>query len=170
MSYRGTGHEFASTEERQRAERIRTHRMASLEASHKLQRIYDAAATDSAAPTPSARNVAAEGKNGWMTLPDGLKLSQPRPGHVQRQGHGSETKQQKGRRAAAFVAWLLATYGAEPLNEGTGVLDVAGGKGAISYELQCRHGVRCTLVDPGVRTRLLTPRLAIAQTEPRLLF
>ncbi len=105
-----------------------------------------------------------------MTLPDGLNLTQPEPGHEHRQGHGCETKQQKGRRAAAFVAWLLATYGAEPLNEGTGVLDVAGGKGAISYELQCRHGVRCTLVDPGIRTRLLTPRLAIAQTEARTVF
>lgn len=174
MSYRGAGHEFATAGERQRAERSRVHRMASLAASQHLQRIYDDAAT----PTvTTAQNVAATGKHSWLVLPDSLQLAQPAPGHElmypgkcapaqldTRQGHGSETKQQKGRRAAAFVAWLLATYGTESLNEGTGVLDVAGGKGAISYELQCRHAVRCTLVDPGVRTRLLTPRYAIAHT------
>ena len=95
-------------------------------------------------------------------LPDSLNLSRPERGCEPEQqlsaGHGAETKQQKGRRAAVFVAWLLKTYGVEALNEGTGVLDIADGKGAISYELQCRNSVRCTLVDPGVRTRLLTPR------------
>ena len=120
----------------------------------------------------------------WLTLPDNLPLVQPQsqsqsqrqrpaataPAAIATAGapmggaetHGSETKQQKGRRAAAFVGWLLEVYGAEALNSGTGVLDVAGGKGAISYELHCRNNVRCTLIDPGVRARLLTPRQARA--------
>ena len=76
-------------------------------------------------------------------------------------GHGTDTKQQKGRRASEFTKWLLEVYGAETLNAGTGVLDVAGGKGAVSYELHCRHNVRCTLIDPGIRDRLLTPRQVI---------
>ena len=132
-------------------------RMASREESDHVQRIYDAATA--AAPV--------EFEDSWLTLPDSLRLAQPVSTHQRmssaaqldiERGHSSETKQQKGRRAAVFAEWLLATYGAEALNEGTGVLDVAGGKGSLSYELHCRHGVRCTLIDPGVRTRLLTPR------------
>ena len=31
------------------------------------------------------------------------------------------------------------------------MLDIAGGKGAVTMELAATHGVRCTLVDPLLR-------------------
>jgi hypothetical protein len=163
-----TGHNFAHALEQQRAKRSKMMRMASLEESEQVRRIYDTASTATAAGAQNAAGAApTEVENSWLTLPDSLRLAQPGSVHQRmlsaarldvERGHSSETKQQKGRRAAVFVAWLLETYGAEALNEGTGVLDVAGGKGSLSYELHCRNGVRCTLIDPGVRTRLLTPR------------
>ena len=55
-----------------------------------------------------------------------------------------------GKRAAVFASWLVDTYGAEYMNSGAGVLDVAGGKGMLSYELQL-CGVRATVVDPNTR-------------------
>lgn len=62
--------------------------------------------------------------------------------------HAAAVKGDKGRRAAIFADWLVATFGAEALNEGTGVCDVAGGRGDLSFELACARGVRCVLVDP----------------------
>ena len=47
-----------------------------------------------------------------------------------------------------FRKFLVETFGLERLGEGEGVLDVAGGKGQLSFELVnlCR-GVRSTVVD-----------------------
>ncbi|KAI7837842.1 hypothetical protein COHA_008330 [Chlorella ohadii] len=54
----------------------------------------------------------------------------------------------KRRRAQVLAAWLVQTYGRDLLNSGEGVLDVAGGAGGVTFELQHAHGIRCTLVDP----------------------
>ena len=54
----------------------------------------------------------------------------------------------KKERTKIFVNWLLETYGFDYLNSGTGVIDIAGGKGAISWELQCIRKIKCSLVDP----------------------
>ena len=70
-----------------------------------------------------------------------------------RTGHGR--KVHKRLRARCFVEWLLETFGAEPLARGCGVLDVAGGKGAVSVELllqsSSQPGQRATVVDPYLR-------------------
>jgi hypothetical protein len=56
-------------------------------------------------------------------------------------------KGSKSKSDRLFVQWLLDTYGEEPLKTGSGVLDVAGGKGEVSFELHCRHGIHSTLID-----------------------
>lgn len=47
-------------------------------------------------------------------------------------------------RTGHFRRFLLSTFGAERLRRGTGVLDVAGGKGELAFELQNLHSVSCT--------------------------
>ncbi len=56
----------------------------------------------------------------------------------------------KADRHVVFARWLVDTYGKERLGAGTGVIDVAGGNGAISRTLT-ELGVRSTLLDPNRR-------------------
>jgi hypothetical protein len=54
----------------------------------------------------------------------------------------------KGRtQGKRFSKWLWDTYG-DHLRKGSGVLDIAGGSGQTAFELCCRYGVPCTVVDP----------------------
>lgn len=61
--------------------------------------------------------------------------------------HGLDAAR-KGQRAAIFCDWLIATFGSEVMKQGSGVLDIAGGRGDVSFELQTVRGIRCTLIDP----------------------
>lgn len=54
-------------------------------------------------------------------------------------------------RAQVFCRWLVETYGLERLRSGKGVLDVAGGRGEIAFELTLEHNVPVTVVDPRPR-------------------
>jgi len=63
--------------------------------------------------------------------------------------HGD--KKSKRLRASCFASWLIQQYGLEALSVGTGVLDVAGGQGDLSWSLSMDFGIPCTLVDPGLR-------------------
>jgi hypothetical protein len=48
-----------------------------------------------------------------------------------------------------FGEWLVKTFGAERLRQGSGVVDVAGGKGYLSFQLQCTgHDIPTTLIEP----------------------
>ena len=49
-----------------------------------------------------------------------------------------------------FAAWLINKYGMATLAEGSGVLDIAGGKGDLSAELvnQSKGSIHSTLVEP----------------------
>ena len=59
------------------------------------------------------------------------------------------SKATHGRRFLEFADWLVNTFGgAEALNLGAGVLDVAGGRGSLSFELCCKRGISCTLLEP----------------------
>lgn len=53
-----------------------------------------------------------------------------------------------GLRADVFVEWLVAKFGDELIRAGTGVLDVAGGRGCVSFELMTKRNIPCTLIDP----------------------
>ena len=57
-------------------------------------------------------------------------------------------KARHGARHSEFAAWLVATFGAEALRAGVGVLDIAGGRGGVAFELSCRRGIPTTLVEP----------------------
>jgi hypothetical protein len=61
--------------------------------------------------------------------------------------HPAASLEKKAHRAAVFADWLLAEFGHAALSRGTGVLDVAGGRGEVSWALRLR-GVPATLLDP----------------------
>ncbi|ETV92149.1 hypothetical protein H310_13402 [Aphanomyces invadans] len=65
--------------------------------------------------------------------------------------HDPNEKKLKSARAKLFTEWLVATFGKALLRQGSGVLDVAGGRGDIAYELWITHNVPCTLVEPRMR-------------------
>ncbi|KAF9363593.1 hypothetical protein BGX34_003754 [Mortierella sp. NVP85] len=62
--------------------------------------------------------------------------------------HQHTTKNQHRERALYFAHWLIQTFTREFLNSGSGVLDIAGGRGDLSWELQTRQGVQSTIVEP----------------------
>ncbi len=62
--------------------------------------------------------------------------------------HDPHDKTNKAFRAVLFADWLVETYGKARLAAGSGVVDVAGGRGDVSCRLWGHHGIPCTIVDP----------------------
>lgn len=54
------------------------------------------------------------------------------------------------KRAALFARWIVDTYGRAYLDSGL-ILDVAGGRGDLSFELAVKAGLKCRVVDPRPR-------------------
>lgn len=50
-------------------------------------------------------------------------------------------------RASAFRRWLVSVFGVDYLNSNSGIVDVAGGKGELSFELLNLNGIQSTVVD-----------------------
>ncbi|KAL4419682.1 hypothetical protein ABPG75_006780 [Micractinium tetrahymenae] len=62
---------------------------------------------------------------------------------------GQRRKEPKNKfRASTFRRFLIDTFGREVLRQGTGVLDVAGGRGELAFELLNLNGVPATVVEP----------------------
>ncbi|KAG0031931.1 hypothetical protein BGZ81_000280 [Podila clonocystis] len=70
---------------------------------------------------------------------------------IQDDPHAMSSKVPHSQRAFIFCRWIVAKYGCEYLNSGSGVLDIAGGKGEISLFLTHMFGIRSTVVEPNVR-------------------
>ena len=62
--------------------------------------------------------------------------------------HGPSGAQAKSERARVFAVWLVGTFGHEYLSRGSGVVDVAGGRGELTFELAVTQRVPATLLDP----------------------
>jgi hypothetical protein len=69
-------------------------------------------------------------------------------GKIQNRGKGKRNKVRNRSRAGVFRRFLLDTFGETLLLSGTGVLDVAGGKGDLSFQLMNLNNIRSTIVDP----------------------
>ncbi len=65
--------------------------------------------------------------------------------------HLATTKNSSFHRAQIFADWLIKTFGSEYLSRGSGVLDIAGGRGDVSFHLQTVNGIKSTLIDPRER-------------------
>ncbi|KAF9217964.1 hypothetical protein BGZ59_005735 [Podila verticillata] len=70
---------------------------------------------------------------------------------IQDDPHATSSKVPHSQRAFIFCRWIVEKYGREYLNSGSGVLDIAGGKGEISLFLTHMFGIRSTVVEPNVR-------------------
>jgi hypothetical protein len=50
-------------------------------------------------------------------------------------------------RATRFATWILSNFDEKTLQQ-TGVIDIAGGQGMLSFVLQVNHSIPCTVIDP----------------------
>eukprot|EP00877_Chromochloris_zofingiensis_P003199 jgi/Chrzof1/12880/Cz07g10210.t1 len=63
-------------------------------------------------------------------------------------GTGRRNKVKNRWRVSIMRKWLLDHWGRQLLSSGCGVLDVAGGKGELAFELVNLNGIQATVVDP----------------------
>jgi len=87
----------------------------------------------------SASSLAADRRQAFSRLSNERRLNR---------GAGRRNKIINRNRAGSFRRWLMDTFGREVLGSGTGVLDIAGGKGELSFELANLTGVPSTVIDP----------------------
>ena len=74
-----------------------------------------------------------------------------RPQQNQREGatrFGRRHHARNRNKAGDFRRWLVDTFGFDTLSSGEGILDVAGGKGELAFELRNISGIPVTVVDP----------------------
>ncbi|CAK4206323.1 unnamed protein product [Aphanomyces euteiches] len=65
--------------------------------------------------------------------------------------HDPAEKKLKSARARIFCDWILETFNPDHLRNGSGIVDVAGGRGDICFELWTKRGIPTTLVEPRPR-------------------
>ena len=120
------------------------------------------AAAKAEVDSPPAKIICRHFARGFCSYGDRCRFVHAEaPASAPPRGRRTHRKKNLGR-VATFRRWLVETFGREALAAGTGVIDVAGGRGALSFELLNVHGIACTVVDP--RTTLALGRL-VAQWE-----
>ncbi|CAE8590557.1 unnamed protein product [Polarella glacialis] len=63
--------------------------------------------------------------------------------------HEEQEKRCHAARAAVFAEWIIEVFGpVEKLRAAGGVLEVAGGRGELAFELGVKRGIPCTVLDP----------------------
>ncbi|DBB06504.1 TPA: hypothetical protein ACH3X1_012055 [Trebouxia sp. C0004] len=67
---------------------------------------------------------------------------------ISNRGVGRRNLVRNAFRAGVFRRFLMDTFGQEQLRKGSGVLDIAGGKGELSFELLNLNGIQATVVEP----------------------
>lgn len=67
---------------------------------------------------------------------------------ISNRGLGRRNLVRNAFRAGVFRRFLMDTFGREQLKKGSGVLDIAGGKGELSFELLNLNGIQATVVEP----------------------
>ena len=73
------------------------------------------------------------------------KADQPR-----RIGTWKRRVTRKSGKASIFRRWLIDNFGLDLLSSGSGILDVAGGKGEVAFELVNLNRIPTTVVDPRI--------------------
>ena len=136
-------HSFESAVERERAERMRAGRAERQERDRRAQSEY----RDNGGFSMGGGGV---GDDAFEWSGSGDRSAVRGDGC---HGGGEGGKKAKALRARIFSAWLRQQFGAATLARGRGVLDVAGGKGALSVELllQSPPGLEATVIDPYIR-------------------
>eukprot|EP01043_Picozoa_sp_COSAG02_P043766 COSAG02_NODE_3843_length_6160_cov_40.615740_5_plen_414_part_00 len=76
---------------------------------------------------------------------------------------GNRVRPANSNRFMVMAQWLVDTFGRDTLVRDGGVLDVAGGAGGIAFELSCRRGIPCAVVDP--RPVLCSKKQRVALTN-----
>ncbi|EGZ26137.1 hypothetical protein PHYSODRAFT_481813 [Phytophthora sojae] len=86
-----------------------------------------------------------ENRRRWMAK----RLEQrAKAAHLAGDSGDPHSKIDKAQRSRIFCDWLVESLGEERLARGTGVIDVAGGKGDIPIQLWIQRGIPTTLIDP----------------------
>ena len=89
-------------------------------------------------------------EEGDATADDGTGYRPQQPQN-QREGatrFGRRHHARNRNKAGDFRRWLVDTFGFDTLSSGEGILDVAGGKGELAFELRNISGIPVTVVDP----------------------
>uniref|UniRef100_A0A7S2RQX7 Uncharacterized protein n=1 Tax=Mucochytrium quahogii TaxID=96639 RepID=A0A7S2RQX7_9STRA len=92
---------------------------------------------------------------------EGLKAGEEQAVMYQKDGHSNTDLQSRGARSKVFAQWLVEKFGIECLKDGTGVLDVAGGKGFNCIQLVLSEGgakIPTTVIDPYARKQEIKKR------------
>ncbi|EEY53595.1 uncharacterized protein PITG_07280 [Phytophthora infestans T30-4] len=86
-----------------------------------------------------------ENRRRWMAK----RLEQrAKAAHLAGDSGDPHSKIDKAQRSRIFCDWLVDSLGEDNLAAGTGVVDVAGGKGDIPIQLWIERGIPTTLIDP----------------------